>query len=383
MKNTLKSGPRQPRKVSSQREPSRGIPERTIGLDLGFERSAYCELNQAGEVMKEDWVVTTRATLRAQWEDAPVKGRVVIEACGLSSWVGEEFVAMGYELVVANAAKIPLIGSNQRKNDQTDAYLLARLGRADVELLSPVHPLGTDAHLVRSTVRLRRLAIEARVKLINAARGLGRTMGCPIPAGKADNFTERARQHLTTQGGVAWDVLQRLEPILFGIEGLEATERRYDVMLQKLQQQPEYAAAKILQTVPAVGLVTAMTYILTIGDPSRFTNSRDVAAYIGLTPARKQSGASDPQLGISKAGDGYLRSLLVECAHRLLQDRSPACALRSWGRELAKRGGKRGKRKAIVAVARKLAVILHRLWLTRQPFKAYPKSVGVELGTAI
>lgn len=175
----------------------------------------------------------------------------------------------------------------------------------------------------------------------------------------------------------------RLEPILLGIEGWEATERRYDVMLQKLQQQPEYAAAKILQTVPVVGLVTAMTYILTIGDPTRLANSRDVAAYIGLTPARKQSGASDPQLGISQAGDGYLRSLLVECAHRLLPDRSPACALRSWGRELAKRGGKRGKRKAMVAVARKLAVILHRLWLTRQPFEAYPKSAGVELGTAI
>lgn len=383
MKNTLKNGTKYPRRADPKSGPARGIPARTIGIDLGFERSAYCELNQAGEVTKEDWILTTRATLRAQWEDAPVKGRVVIEACGLSSWVGEEFVAMGYELVVANAAKIPLIGSNQRKNDQTDAYLLARLGRADVELLSPVHPLGTDAHLARSTVRLRRLAIDARVKLIHAARGWGRTRGGPIPAGQADNFTERARQHLTAQGGVAREVRMRLAPILLGIEGLEATERRYDVMLQKLQPQPEYAAAKILPTVPAVGLVTAMTYLLTIGDPTRFANSRDVAAYIGLTPARKQSGASDPPLGISKAGDGYLRSLLVECAHRLLPDRSPACALRSWGRELAKRGGKRGKRKAMVAVARKLAVILHRLWLTRQPFEAYPKSAGVELGTAI
>ena len=93
---------------------------------------------------------------------------------------------------------------------------------------------------------------------------------------------------------------------------------------------------------------------------------------MGLTPKRKQSGIGDPQLGISEAGDGYLRSLLVEGAHRILQDRSPAGALGTWGRELAKRG----KRKAIVAVARKLAVILHRLWVTQQPFKAYPERAG-------
>jgi transposase len=372
MKNTLNRVKKQPRQGKATPRPAPSVPARTIGIDLGFERSAYCEVNEAGEVVADGWVLTTRATLRAQWEAAPVKGRVVIEACGLSSWVGEEFVAMGYELVVANPAKIPLIGSNHRKNDQTDAYLLARLGRADIELLAPVQPLGTDAHLARSTVRLRRLAIDARVKLINAARGLGRTMGCPIPAGKADDFTVRARQHLTAQGGMALEVLKMLEPMLFGIEGLEATERRYDVMLQKLPQKPEYAAAKLLQTVPAVGIVTAMTYMLTIGDPARFSNSRDVASFLGLTPARKQSGASDPQLNISKAGDGYLRSLLVECAHRMLQDRSPGCALRAWGRELAKRGGKRGKRKAIVAVARKLAVVLHRIWLTGQPFSAYP-----------
>lgn len=373
MKNTPKRSSKKATKPSAKRGPAREIPPRTIGLDLGGERSAYCELNQAGEVVAEDWVLTTRATLRAQWSGAEVKGRVVLEACGLSSWVSEEFVAMGYDVVVANPSKVPLIGSNRKKNDQTDAYLLAKLGRADTELLAPVTPLGTQAHLARSTVRLRRLTIDARVKLINAARGLARTMGYPIPAGKADDLTERARQHLQAQGESAAEVLKMLEPLFFGIEGLEATERRYDVMLRQLQQRPEYTASRILETVPGVGLVTAMTYVLTIGDPARFTQSRDVAAYLGLTPARKQSGTSDPQLGITKAGDGYLRSLLVECAHRILQDRSPASALRTWGRELAKRGGKRGKRKAIVAVARKLAVILHRLWLTQRPFQAYPE----------
>ena len=373
MKNTPKSRTRRTTKLNAKRGPAPGIPMRTIGVDLGSERSAYCELNEAGEVVAEDWVLTTRPSLRAQFGHAEVKGRVVLEACGLSSWVSEELVAMGYEVVVANPSKVPLIGSNHKKNDQTDAHLLARLGRADTELLAPVTPLGTQAHLARSTVRLRRLAIDARVKLINAARGLARTMGYPIPAGKADDLTERARKYLRAQGEPAVEILKMLEPLFFGIEGLEASERRYDVMLRQLQQRPEYQASKNLETVPGVGLVTAMAFVLTIGDPARFTESRDVAAYVGLTPKRKQSGISDPQLGISKAGDGYLRSLLVECAHRILQDRSPASTLRTWGRELAKRGGKRGKRKAIVAVARKLAVILHRLWLTQQPFQAYPE----------
>ena len=367
MKNTAKNLTKQMRKSSRARGPAAGIPMQTIGIDLGCERSAYCVLNQAGEVVEEDWMLTTRATLREQWGGTKVRCRVVIEACGLSTWVREEFAALGYEVVVANPSKVPLIGRSQKKCDETDAYLLAKLGRADVELLSPVTPLGTAAHLARSTVRLRRQAVAARVKLTNVARGLGRTLGYPIPACDADHFTERARH-----SGLPAEIVKMLEPLLFGIEGLQASERRYEVLLQKLQRKPEYAASKILETVPGVGLVTAMTFILTIGDPARFADPRDVAAYLGLTPARKPSGTSDPQLGITKAGDGYLRSLLVECAHRLLQDRSPASALRDWGRKLAKRGGKRGKRKAIVAVARKLSVILYRLWQTQQPFEAYP-----------
>ena len=367
MKNTPKSLRKQNQKGRTARGPAPGIPRRTIGIDLGFERSAYCILNQAGEVVEEEWMLTTRATLRARWSGEEEKGRVVMEACGLSTWVREEFVALGYEVVVANPSKVPLIGRNQQKSDQTDAYLLAKLGRADAGLLYPVTPLGTAAHLVRSTVRLRRNVIEARVKLTNVARGLGRTMGYPIPSCDADDFTERARH-----AGLPVEILKILEPMFFGIEGLQAAQRRYEVMLQKLQKRPEYAASKILETVPGVGLVTAMTFILTIGDPARFADPRDVAAFLGLTPARKQSGASDPQLGITKAGDGYLRSLLVECAHRMLQDRSPASKLRDWGRALAKRGGKRGKRKAIVAVARKLAVLLYRMWQTQRPFEAYP-----------
>lgn len=355
------------RKEQRRRGAAPGIPRETVGIDLGTERSAYCVLDEAGAIREEGWMLTTRATLRAQWGGEREKGRVVIEACGLSTWVHEEFVALGYEVVVANPSKVALIGRNQQKSDQTDAYLLAKLGRADADLLCPVTPLGSAAHLVRSTVRLRHQVIDARVKLTNVVRGMGRTAGSPIPSCDAAHFTERARG-----AGLPADLRKQWEPMLFSIEGLQAAERRYDVMLQKLQRRPEYASSKILETVPGVGIVTAMTFILTIGDPTRFTDPRDVAAYLGLTPARKQSGESDPQLGITKAGDGYLRCLLVECAHRMLQDRSPACALRDWGRKLAQRGGKNGKRKAVVAVARKLAVLLYRLWQTQQPFEAYP-----------
>ncbi len=140
MKNTSKSRTKRTTKLNAKRGPAPEIPRRTIGVDLGSERSAYCELNAAGEVIAEDWVLTTRATLWAQFGNAEVKDRVVLEACGLSSWVSEQFVTMGYEVVVANPSKVPLIGSNHKKNDQTDAHLLARLGRADPKLLAPVTP---------------------------------------------------------------------------------------------------------------------------------------------------------------------------------------------------------------------------------------------------
>jgi Transposase IS116/IS110/IS902 family len=133
----------------------------------------------------------------------------------------------------------------------------------------------------------------------------------------------------------------------------------------------QYPEAAVLQKVPGVGPLTALTFVLTIGDEKRFARSREVGCYLGLRPRQQQSGERDPQLGITKAGNGYLRMLLVECAQHVLGVFGPDTALRRWGLRLAERGGKKAKRRAIVAVARKLAVLLHRLWVTKKPYEPF------------
>jgi transposase len=126
-----------------------------------------------------------------------------------------------------------------------------------------------------------------------------------------------------------------------------------------------------LRTVYGIGTITALTFRLTLDDPSKFTKSRIVPAFLGLTPGKDQSGASDPQKRISKAGDPLLRRLLVQCAQYLLGQFGPDCDIRRWGLRLAERGAKNGRRRAVVAVARKLAVVLHRVWVSGVSFRPF------------
>src|SRR6202000_1407342 len=137
--------------------------------------------------------------------------------------------------------------------------------------------------------------------------------------------------------------------------------------IQRLTQ-TEYAETQAMMTIHGIGHITALTFVLTLGDKIRFGRSRDVGCYLGLRPKRSQSGERDPQLGITKAGNVYLRSLLVECANHVLGRHGKDSTLRQWGLSLAPRGGKQSRNRAIVAVARNLAVLLHRIWVTQQPY---------------
>ena len=134
----------------------------------------------------------------------------------------------------------------------------------------------------------------------------------------------------------------------------------------------KYPAALKLMKVPGVGPITALSFVLTLGSPERFRDSRDVGAFLGMTPKRKQSGERDPRLGITKAGDSTLRRLLVQCAHHILGHFGKDSALRQWGQKLAARGGPNANKRAIVAVARKLSVILHKLWRTGEEYVPFP-----------
>jgi transposase len=160
-------------------------------------------------------------------------------------------------------------------------------------------------------------------------------------------------------------------PMLNQIAQLTKTIEAYDEDVQRLAA-TKYSDLAPLRTVYGVGPLTALTFVLTLGDKHRFAVSRDVGCYLGLRPRRSQSGEYDPQLPITKAGDRYLRTLLVETAHLVLGPRGPDTALRRWGRKLAERGGKNAKKRAIIAVARKLAILLHRLWVTQENYRPFP-----------
>jgi transposase len=146
--------------------------------------------------------------------------------------------------------------------------------------------------------------------------------------------------------------------------------KQYDQAIKELTQ-TAYPETQALIKVYGIGHLTALTFVLTLGKKERFQRSRDVGCYLGLRPRRSQSGDSDPQLGITKAGNGYLRQLLVECANHVVGPRGKDSALRQWGLNLGARGGGHARRRAVVAVARKLAVLLHRIWVTQEVYKPF------------
>ncbi|MCF6284612.1 MAG: transposase [Candidatus Hydrogenedentes bacterium] len=164
-----------------------------------------------------------------------------------------------------------------------------------------------------------------------------------------------------------------LFPILETIEGLTTTIKEYDRDIEKLCKE-KYPETELLRSIPGVGPITALTFVLTLEAPERFASSRDVPAYVGLLPRRSQSGDSDPQLRITKCGSPQLRRLLVSCAQYILGTHGPDSELRQWGERLMARGGAAAKKRAVVAVARKLTVILHRLWITGMLYEPFPNA---------
>lgn len=221
-----------------------------------------------------------------------------------------------------------------------------------------------EAQRALTIVRARDVLVRMRVSAINAVRGLVKPCGFRLPACSIRCFATRSLELLPKE------LLAILRPLLLQIHTMSEQIKLYDRQLLELSRE-QYPETKILETVNGVGNLTAITYVLTINDPHRFKKSRDVGCYLGLRPRRDQSGDHDPQLGITKAGNGYLRKLLAESANYILGPFGPDSALRRWGHALAARGGKNARKRAVVAIARKLAVLLHHLWTTRKPYDPF------------
>jgi transposase len=254
-----------------------------------------------------------------------------------------------------------LISKSQKKSDRRDAELLARLAASDPKLLSPITHRGEQAQRDLAIIKLRDMLVRGRLGLVASLRGIFESLGITLPGCSTQCFHKRMRAVLSK------DDLALAEPMLTAIEALTQSILKCDREIERAATH-DYPETKILQTAPGVGPIVSLAFVLTLDDPSRFKRSRVVGAFTGLTPRKHQSGDSDPELGITKAGNKYLRKLLVLSAHRILGRFGAECDLRDWGLKLAQRGGKNAKKRAVVAVARKLATILHRMWVTKTDF---------------
>lgn len=342
--------------------PTRPV-DRNIGLDLGDRKSRVCELDADGTVLVEAEVTTTAAGLTRYFGNR-ARCRIVLETGTHSPWVSRLLTALGHEAIVANPTA--MYGrrrqrGRRRRNDRLDAEFLARQGRSDVQLLHPITHRSIAAQQDLELVRARDQVVQTRTKLINHVRGAVKALGSRLPACSAEAFPTRASAALP-EGATA-----ALQPMLGLITTLTQQVAAYDRALEALVA-TTYPMVARLRGPAGVGLLTALTYVLVIEDPERFKKSRTVGAYLGLVPQLDDSSDAQPQLRITKAGDQLARRLLVSAAQYILGPFGPDCELRRHGEGIARRGGKNAKKRAVVAVARKLAVLLHRLWVSEQPY---------------
>jgi transposase len=342
---------------------SKRTPRITVGVDLGDRYSYLCFLDtQSGEVLEESRVRTTREAFERRFGSERHHLSIAIEVGTHSPWVSRLLQECGHEVLVANARKVRLIYGDKRKNDKLDAENLARLARLDPKLLYPLRHRGEDSQAHLAIIRSREALVGCRTQLVNHVRGAVKSFGGKLPKCPAVSFHKKAAAHIPE---ALWAAL---EPILEQIGLLTQRIREYERRLEMLCQE-HYPETGLLRQVEGVGVLTALTFVLTLEDPYRFEKSRTVGAYLGLVPARDQSGDRDPQKRISKEGDERLRRLLVGSAHYILGPFGSDSDLRRHGEKLVSRGGKNAKKRAAVAVARKLSVLLHCLWVSAEVYE--------------
>lgn len=332
-------------------------PKTVIGIDLGDKKHAICVLDQEGTIIEEFSIYNRCEDLEALARGYP--GTLIAMEVGTHSpWISRLLIKAGMEVVVANARKLRAIYSNPRKCDRYDARMLAKLARADRELLHPIEHRCEEAQRDLLSIKLRDSLVRQRTNMIGSIRGLLKSLGVRLSSCSTACFAKRARALLDKEHA---DLLCSIEPGLTTLESLSREIRELDKRITKAALQ-HYPEAERLQQIGGVGPITALSFILCIESPHRVGKTRDVGAYVGLVPRRDQSGSSDKQLGISKAGNPYVRRLLVQSAQYILGRFGPDSDLRRRGLALAAKGGKGAKRKAVIATARKLAVVMLTMW---------------------
>lgn len=330
-----------------------------VGLDVSQKSTAVCVIDSQGERVWEGTCSSTPSAIIAVLRSkAPRAERIGLETGPLAVWHWHALRQAGFPVDCLHARHAKAALSTQlNKTDANDAHGLAQIIRSGWYRAVEVKSLAS--HRLRILLQARRQLVSARTTLYNQIRGLLKTFGVVLPAGKGSTFVELVQKRLPEDSSVQLVI----EALLNTWLGIHQQVRQLDRELQRVAR--EHEVCRRWMRVPGIGAITAVAYMTAIDDPARFRHSKDVGPYLGLTPRRYQSGEVDRAGRISKCGDRLTRSLLFEAAGVVLSRSKKPSALKDWGLELA---GRSGYGKARVAVARKLAVILHRLWVDGTEF---------------
>jgi len=329
----------------------------TVGIDLGDQKHAICALDAEGEIIDERTITNHRESLRRLSQKYP-DSLIVFEVGSHSPWMSRFLTELGHRVLVANPRKVRAIYQTTRKSDERDARLLAQIARVDERLLAPIEHGSEEAQRDLLQVKLRDNIVRQRVDVISAVRFTLKSMGIKLRSPNTHYFAGYARKALQEKHA---EILKLIEPSLLVIDSMTEQIKMLDRALETLAEE-KYPITNQLREITGVGVLTSLVFVLTIGDAARFEKARDVGAYLGLVPKRDQSGNLDKELRISKAGDKLLRKLLVSAAQYILGPFGPDCDLKTKGLRLIERGGQRAKKKAVVAIARTLAVVMLTLW---------------------
>jgi len=330
----------------------------TIGMDLGDKKIMVCVLNENIEKILKKEISNSKKELNkliSKYKNSKII--VALETGTHSPWISRHLEKLGCEVLVGNSRKLRMIYKNDRKSDEQDAEMLARIAKLDPELLSPIKHRSEKCHADLTLVKSRVVLLDSRKKIINNIRSISKTFGERLPSCTAKYFHKKVLEFIP-------EILKEsLLPLLETIEHLTKQIDYFDKKMTELSEE-KYPETKILKQITGVGPITSLAFVLTLETPDKFEKSRDVGAFLGMVPRRDQSGRIDKQLPISKKGDSYVRQSLVNCAQYILGVFGKDCDLRRFGERIMIRGGKNGKKRAVVAVARKLSVLMHKLWKT-------------------
>jgi len=333
-----------------------------VGIDVHVKYSQICEISARGRLLSEDRIPTTEAGLRRRFARRD-PARILLEAGGSTAWVRRLLQELGHVVVVVHPRQVKLIAQSTLKTDRIDAEILARLSRFDAALLSPVYQRSEAAQLLRTQLGVRSSLVKTRTRLINMVRGTLRAHGHRMGSCTAESFVARFYQIQDLDP----DLAAILDPLLETLHEVSQRLRGIDQELVETTRQDELPLR--LQTVPGVGPIVSLAFIAWMDRPERFADSRDVGACLGLRPQVRESGGRTWRGRITREGDREMRRLLVQAAHAALSCRQES-TLKRWAESLAERSG---RKKATVALARKIAVLLHRLWITGESFRAFPQ----------